>query len=284
MANPLKSLPLPQVVKSPLRKLLVWHYESAFNRGRLNVLFIVGHMRSGSTLLLHILNTNPAISGYGETHREYRTTRDFAYLTFNVCRAFRRFRARGRYVLDKILYNDYVVNPELLEGDRVKLVFLVRSPEQSIPSILRFQPRHIHTEAQALDYYVKQLKMVEKYARRKNDPRGSFFLTYDQLMGDPDPLLADLTAFLGLETPLSSEYETIWSTGQRGKRGFGDDSPEIKAGKIVKKRNRQKIDLAPETVRRARIAYEHCLEVLPQFCTHTPPADVKPIVRTAAKR
>ncbi len=268
MGEPLRALPVPNMVKSPLLRLLVRYYEHAIERGRLDVLFIVGHMRSGSTLLLHILNSNPAITGYGETHREYRSRRDFARLTLDVCRSFRRLQPRGRYVLDKILYKDYILNPDLIHDARLKLVFLVRSAKESIPSIIRFQPRFIKTEQQALEYYVKQLKMVREYARRKNDRQRSFFLTYDQLTQHTQPLLADLTKFLELETPLSERYETMWSTGERGPHGLGDDSPEIRAGRIVRKRPRKKLRLAPDTTRIGREAYEECLAELPSFCAN----------------
>jgi hypothetical protein len=266
MGDRLRSLPIPDLIKAPVRNALVRYYERRYARGELEVLFLVGHMRSGSTLLLHILNSNPAVSGYGETHREYRSRRDFAWLTLDVCRAFRRLRPRGRYVMDKVLYRNYILNPDLLKERQVKLVFLVRKPEESIPSILRFRPRDIHTEEQALRYFVRQLQMVEDYARAKGDPAGSFFLTYDELVHDAAPVLAGLGAFLGLETPLSQEYRTMWATGERGPRGLGDDSPEIKLGRIVTKRARRPVDLAPATLTAARAAYQRCLSVLPELC------------------
>ncbi len=268
MGDRLTPLPFPQLVKSPLRELMVRYYERRVVRGQLKVLFIVGHMRSGSTLLLHILNTNPGITGYGETHRLYGRPRDYGYLTFDVCRAFRLIRPPGPYVLDKVLYRDYIRRPEVLAPDYVKLVILVRPPEESIPSILRFQPRDIRTEQEALAYYVEQLQMVEEYARIKNDRGSVFFLTFDQLTNAPDRVLPALTQFLGLATPLTERYETIWSTGERGRRGLGDDSAEIKTGRIVRKRARPPVPLSPETVRTARAAYDHCVDTLPTLCAH----------------
>lgn len=268
MSDSLRSLPLPQLIKAPMRRVLVRHFERRFERGRLNAVFIVGHIRSGSTLLLHILNTNPGIDGYGETHREYRRVRDLAYLTFDVCRSFHRFRPRGPYVLDKVLYRDYIQNPDLLREEFVKLVFLVRAPEQCIPSIVRFKPRDIHGEDEILRYYLRQLKMVEEYARTANDTGRAFFLTYDQLLNEAPRVLVDLGRFLGLATPLSERYETTWATGQRGPRGLGDDSEEITTGRIVRDRQRDPVPLKPETIRQAREAYDRCLAVLPTLCAH----------------
>ena len=35
------------------------------------LLFVLGHMRSKSSLLVHLLNSNPEVLGYGETHIGY---------------------------------------------------------------------------------------------------------------------------------------------------------------------------------------------------------------------
>jgi hypothetical protein len=39
-------------------------------------LFVLGHMRSYSSLLCHILGSHPQIDGYCETHIKYRTRFD----------------------------------------------------------------------------------------------------------------------------------------------------------------------------------------------------------------
>src|SRR5262245_57001546 len=42
-----------------------------------STILILGHMRSGSTLLLHILLTNPEVIGCGERNAVYRSPEDF---------------------------------------------------------------------------------------------------------------------------------------------------------------------------------------------------------------
>ena len=80
-----------------------------------------------------MLNTNPEITGFGETHYRYEEHRDFAVLGLMVSRAFRKWSLPDGYVMDK-LTSGYMVNRDLLASDAVRVLFLVRHPEQSIPS------------------------------------------------------------------------------------------------------------------------------------------------------
>jgi hypothetical protein len=70
-------------------------------------LFVLGHMRSGSSLLVHLLNSSPEILGYGETHREYTGRRSLFCLHDDVCREFEKHGEITdpfyRYVMDKIV-------------------------------------------------------------------------------------------------------------------------------------------------------------------------------------
>lgn len=236
-------------------------------RGRLNVLFLVGHMRSGSTLLVHILNTSPEILGYGETHRRYADNRDLARLAVNVGRSFGRFRVSERYVLDKILY-DYIKRLQLLRSDRVRTVFLVRNPGQALPSIVHFRPRWGQGEAAALDYYRRQLRVVREYACAIDDPDRAFFVTYSQLINRTRPVLEGLRRFLELGDPLRERYRTIWSTGQRGERGIGDDSEEIRAGRIVRTRKAPPVTVSKETLRLGQSVFADCVAELRARCAH----------------
>ena len=54
------------------------------------ILFVLSHMRSGSSLLTHILNTNNEIIGYGETHIKYSSELDFKALLSKVYLRFKK--------------------------------------------------------------------------------------------------------------------------------------------------------------------------------------------------
>lgn len=248
------------------------------DRGDLRFLFVVSHMRSGSTLLVHILNTSRRIVGYGETHTTYRDRADLARLTLNVARSFRRPWLRDLYVLDKLLF-EYVPRLQFLVEEPVKLILLVRRPEESLPSILRFRPGNEEwDEARALEYYVGRLESMARCAEFCADPARTFALTYDQLIGETTEALPALGDFLGLDDSLSERYDLMWSTGRRRflrraghDYGIGDDSDRIRRGLIVRgERRREGRGLSTSTMRVAGAAYEACLDRLASTCTALP--------------
>ena len=73
------------------------------SRARRN-LFVLGHMRSYSSLLCHILGSHPQVDGYCETHIKYRTWLDLLRLRSRVVQLTGE-PLRGRYILDKVLHN-----------------------------------------------------------------------------------------------------------------------------------------------------------------------------------
>jgi hypothetical protein len=66
-------------------------------------LFVLGHMRSGSTLLCHLLCNSDEIIGFGETHNNYRRRSDLAKLLTSVRASTGKNPFKYRYVLDKIV-------------------------------------------------------------------------------------------------------------------------------------------------------------------------------------
>src|SRR5262245_43075311 len=64
-------------------------------------LFILGHMRSASSLLCQLLCTSDEIAGFGETHNNYRRRSDLAKLLISVSKQRGKSSLQRRYVLDK---------------------------------------------------------------------------------------------------------------------------------------------------------------------------------------
>ena len=98
--------------------------------------FILGHMRSGSTLLLHILLSHPDIAGCGEQNTPYRTVRDLHRLAITARFAQGPLLRRFRYVVDQINHDRFTPNEALLQDSRVRLLFLIREPPASLSSIV----------------------------------------------------------------------------------------------------------------------------------------------------
>ena len=194
--------------------------------------FILSHMRSGSSLLTHILVSNPAVLGYGETMTRYADNRDFELLALKIQWVLRRFPLRGpeRYLLDKLLH-DVLLSPdelELLVEHNVRLIFLLREPASSIASLIRSLE---YSPEDAVRYYTLRLKRLEQLANRAPPGHPVFCLTYQDLLNDTGPTLERLRSFLALQMPLSEQYQILPTTGRRG---IGDFSSKIRAGRIVR--------------------------------------------------
>lgn len=227
-----------------------------FRRGSSRMLFVVGHMRSGSTLLVHILVNNPEIVGYGESHRGYAPDMDLARV---AARIYWRSRCwpRHRYIVDKVLHDRYDVTSSLVNGIDAHAVLLVRQPEQALPSILDLELPMARTDSQALDYYVGRLADVQELARGLRPDRGTF-LIFDDLLQQTDVVLAHLTAFLDLSSPLTSNYRLLRSTGQRW---VGDPGKMIHAGVVRKTARNYRHAVTSSVLTMARDAYDECVQI-----------------------
>jgi hypothetical protein len=228
-------------------------------------------MRSYSSLLCHILASNPAISGYIEQHQEYQTHLDLLELRIKVAHTTGN-KLVGTYVLDKLLHNKADISPEILKRDDVFCLFLVREPEQTIKSTLAMVGRKKpqmgeegNWKSDPASYYVRRLERLIEVAADK--PQRSAFLDADRLVEATEPVLSGLTRFLELEQPLSASYETFEFTG---KPRLGDPGKFISAGQIVRERkDYSDIDVPEEDILRAKEAFEMTRTMLGEHCQIT---------------
>ena len=198
-------------------------------------LFLLGTMRSGSTLLASILCSHPGVLGYGETHVVYRSSGDFGELEARVCRAHGIDPAEigPRYVLDKLLHDGLLPHPEALSGADLTCLFLLREPRRTIQSL-------VHQLGSTLDdafaYYLGRLASLERYAR-----------------------VFPRAAFLGLDPPLTAEYRL---QPLHDVKGVGDRSEAIRAGRVLASPRELTVELPEDRVGEAAEAYRRCKAVL----------------------
>lgn len=218
-------------------------------------LFLLGTMRSGSTLLASILSSHPGVLGYGETHVVYRSSGDFGELEARVCRAHGIEPAEigPRYVLDKLLHDGLLRDLGIFEGIDLTCLFLLREPRRTIQSIVH---QLDSTLDDAFTYYGARLAALERYATAF--PRCAF-LTYEDLAGDPERTLAGLTAFLGLDPPLTPEYRL---QPLHDVKGVGDRSEAIRAGRVLANPRELAVELPEDRVAEAEAAYGRCAAAL----------------------
>ena len=105
-------------------------YRIQFRESPYRILFVLSHMRSGSSLLTHILNSNPEIIGYGETHLDYESEKDFKALMFRVYWRLRDLNMNHTYLLDKVLHDHKFLNEDFLSSDKLYNI-LITSPTPS---------------------------------------------------------------------------------------------------------------------------------------------------------
>ncbi|HLO85498.1 MAG TPA: sulfotransferase domain-containing protein [Nostocaceae cyanobacterium] len=226
------------------------------------VIFILSHMRSGSSLFTHILNSNPEIIGYGETHLKYTSESDVKQLLFKVYKTLRKMQMSHKYILDKILHNHKILEEKLLTSDSLHTIFLVREPQRTLASILNIKPHW--SEEKALNYYIERLLTLEKYAKLINNKDRTLWLDYDQIVNNSNSVFRELQNFLGTKTGFSEEYEVLKTTGTKG---IGDSSENIKVGRIIRNQRQLEEKISPESVEKALYYFNQCSATLAQYCS-----------------
>jgi hypothetical protein len=233
-------------------------------------LFVVSHMRSFSSLLCHILGSHPEISGYSEAHLSYfgrldlqRLARKVQHVTGNP--------VLGRYVLDKILHNQREIAPGVLDRPEMKVLFLLRNAEDTLRSILNLDHQRggkskFGDPARALDYYVKRLQQLEDYCAYLGG--NALFLESERLISDTDRVLVELSCWLELGGPLKADYRTFRFTGAAG---YGDPSPTILAGTVVRDESDRHKDYIPfdipdNLLRLGSEAHQTCRDGIAGYC------------------
>ncbi len=227
-----------------------------------DVVFILGHMRSGSTLLLHLLLTHPALLGYGERNLPYEEAKDLDRLWVDACYQRRQFFQSYRYLVDQINHDRFIRSEALLTHPRVRTLFLIREPQAALASMVDVLGQFYGmTLDDAVTYYTTRLQTLARYARQIEDPTQAFFLTYEDLTTHATTTLEGLQTFLDLPTGLSTDYQRFSFTGQRG-----DPSATIHSGRILSNKPRRPLALSPDILRPTRDAYDQCRRILTAHC------------------
>jgi hypothetical protein len=236
-------------------------YHIALRPKPYQILLLLSHMRSGSSLLTHLLADNPEIIGYGETHLRYAQEPDFKTLIEKVYWTVRGFNMGHTYVLDKILH-DQKLEPQLLQAPPIRGIFLVRQPQATLASLCKLKAHW--SEEKAVDYYCDRLTSLAHYSQIIDNPDRAYFLTYQTLLNHTKPTFQGLQQFLQVQAPFGETYQVMPLTGFKG---VGDSSVNIKAGKILRDRPQTDITLSAPALARAQTAFHQCCATLSQTCT-----------------
>lgn len=212
--------------------LTIYAFLLSLFRKKDEYVFVVSHMRSGSTLLSHLLMSNGEICGVGESNRVYHSDRDLLMLTLKSRLRFLTRFFSSRYFLDQVNHNHMLPDLNVLHSNRTKMIFLCREPHHSLASIVQLSKDFYlgsWDQKKADDYYVARLEHLKKIWMSQSDSTNCLLLTYNELINDSDQCLKQLQEFLGLGSPLKASYQKFSFTGKSG-----DPSESIQSGKIVR--------------------------------------------------
>jgi len=231
-----------------------------------NYLFVLGHMRSYSSVLCHILGSHPQIDGYCETHLKYRTRLDLWRLRSRVAQLTGE-PLRGAYVLDKVLHN-YPLASSILRSHNTQAIVLLRRPLPTVQSIvnmgLHYSAIDWYTDLDAVTrYYEERLATLIRLA---DQLRGRvMFIEAETLLSRTAEVLQKLAGRLQLSEPLRTDYQRFPHTGERG---CGDPTEAISTGRVNHAGHQQRTPvMLPATLcARLEVAYENCAELLRDRC------------------
>lgn len=180
-------------------------------------LFLIGHMRCGSTALSAILCSRSEVSGYGEAHIAYTDRAALGILALNQLRRSAWSRS-ATTLFDKILHSRYD-NDACSGFFSARALFMAREPQPAIRSI-----RHLFaklgsgeyaTDAAAADYYEQRLDaMLRLWPRFAAERRAA--CTYEELTAGPDAVLSTISARLSFDPALVNQYAIKAAAGARG--------------------------------------------------------------------
>jgi hypothetical protein len=222
----------------------------AMGRNCYRYVFVLSHMRSGSTLVSHILASHQDFAGAGETHITYSAPEDLPKLILRTCELLRKLRLPGTYVVDQINH-PYVTDDVLSSPLIYKCIILIREPEATLKSLMAMFK---WKEATALECYLGRLAQISHYGRILGDR--AIFVEYDDLVDYTDETLSALTCFFEVGTPFSANYATHAATSK-----VGDRSSNISVGRIVRTRSHES-KIGAEIVRAAFSAFSRCRQEL----------------------
>jgi hypothetical protein len=223
-------------------------------------IFLLSHMRAYTSLAGHILGSHPQINGYYEMHLSYE---DAAALERQreLFLQSDALKPNSRYLFDKLLHNDTRLTPERMGAVDIKILISLAEPEHTIKSIVHlFAQKPVEdlyaSPVEATHYYVGRLKALAEFSRENT--RGFFYFDAESWRRAPEQLLARLTEWLELDSPLREQYQTFTHTGKPWK---GDSSPRIHSGWIDRgQSDYSHIVLPAEALHAAENVYRECRE------------------------
>lgn len=192
-------------------------------------IFLFSHMRGNTSLLSHLIGSNSQVAGYYEQHINYRSKLDLLRLRLKYT-SEHTIEGTPKYFFDKLLHNNNSVTKNILKES--KNIICIRNPVSSINSITSLYSKnnlsHPYSSFHfATSYYLERLVFLDELSKKID----FLFVDADKLTSKPSAVLKSISSYLELDEPLKETYTVNALTG---KKGAGDSSNNLQAGRIVK--------------------------------------------------
>lgn len=182
-----------------------------------NCIFILGHMRCGSTALSNILCSREDVSGYGEAHIRYDGRGAIGRLVLNQRRRG-GWKPKARLIFDKIVHSRY--DAHVPEGFfRARAIFMLREPGPAIHSTTKLfvdlgRDEYL-SHVDAAEYYVERVTALQTlWDRFPQENR--IGLTHRGLLRNLDHGLASISDQLGFAPALVNRYVSLAASRNSG--------------------------------------------------------------------
>lgn len=194
-------------------------------------MFILGHMRCGSTALSHILCSHDYISGYGEAHIHYKNRSALGLLILNQIKRSGH-RSGSKYLFDKILHSRYDsgVTEQFYNSHAI---FIIREPINTLKSIRKLfesiGSKEYSDDNIISDYYEERLCSL-MYNWDKFPADHKIGMSFHQLTSDTDNILHKISDMMNIKPALTNNYQL--PKNKLG-HGAGDPLTSHKYNKII---------------------------------------------------
>lgn len=223
-------------------------------------IILLSHMRSRSSVLSHIIGSNPHISGYSELSISYSS---YAGLLRQKLQLSREDEAFGKksFLFDKILHNSFDFDGvKYLNGHSCKNLIMIREPESTVKSIVTMGKKNGNAKYSNVEWAVKYyIERVNKLVEIGEQLSEYYFIDSDRIVDDTEELLIELSRFIGLPSPLTPDYRQFSRTGQKRS---GDTSTHIHAGTVVKTQTNEAVTIPKGMLASARMAHRQAINRL----------------------
>jgi len=213
-------------------------------------LFIMGHPRSGSSLLMHILESNDEIIGFGEYFTKYKDSKSLLKSEFDIRRKSNQLFTKCKFIVNQVNHHSVTPNLKVVISKTNKHLLLIRNPEDTLSSMIKLSDSvHQPMSQEAVTaIYIERLEYLKKMTDLI-DPLNWVFICYDDLLNNSEENLKTLTNFLALKEPLKKEYQL-----KRFTQKWGDPSKNITKGEIFKPPS-DKVKIEAELLKKASKVY-----------------------------